>query len=47
MQWADGESSWEPAGNLDGEDIAEFLGKGKDSGADVAKVEEKVEERAA
>lgn len=47
VQWADGESSWEPAGNLDGEDIAEFLGKGKDSGADVAKVEEKVEERAA
>ena len=38
MKWADGETSWEPAGNLDEEDIAEFLAKAE--GADAEGAEE-------
>ena len=44
VKWADGETSWEPAGNLDEEDIAEFLAKAEGADAEGAEGAEGAEE---
>ena len=47
VKWADGETSWEPAGNLDEEDIAEFLAKAEGADAEGAEGAEEAEEAGA